>query len=73
MRGHDIEGGIPESLRLFSICQRMKWAHLPVPGGIYDQHPQLFAEWAIIFHAQDEEEKRERERQDAKNRRPKGK
>jgi len=27
----------------------MKWAHLPVAGGLYDQHPQLIDEWDILF------------------------
>lgn len=28
----------------------MDFAHLPVAGGIYDQHPQLIKEWSIIFN-----------------------
>lgn len=44
----------------------MRWNHLPVGGGLYDQHPRLLDEWRIIFnakadHERDEAEKRARE------------
>jgi hypothetical protein len=44
----------------------MKWAHLPVSGGIYDQDPMLFKYWDIIWAeegevARKEQEKREQE------------
>jgi hypothetical protein len=39
----------PTSFRLFALCENMKWAHLPVAGGIYDQHPQLLVEFEILF------------------------
>jgi hypothetical protein len=48
---------------LFSICENMKWSHLPVAGGIYDQHPQLLTEWGIIW-----EEKAKFERAEAAKR-----
>lgn len=41
----------------------MRWSHLPVAGGIYDQHPRLLEEWAVIFHEKGEHEKAEAERQ----------
>lgn len=41
----------------------MKWNHLPVAGGIYDQHPQLLDEWAYIFEQKNEHDKREREKE----------
>jgi len=27
----------------------MRWAALPVAGGLYDQRPELLDEWQIIF------------------------
>jgi hypothetical protein len=39
----------------------MKWNHLPVAGGIYDQDPRLLEQWAVIFdekNTHDEEEAR---------------
>jgi hypothetical protein len=60
----------PESIRLFSLAENMKFAHLPVAGGLYDQHPQLLAEWEIIFEergryeaakAKEEEDKAKRQ------------
>jgi len=44
----------------------MKWAHLPVAGGLYDQSPELLEKFRIIFrersvHEAEEEKKRERE------------
>jgi hypothetical protein len=41
----------------------MKWNHLPVAGGIYDQHPKLIDEWMILF----EEQAKERQRQETKS------
>lgn len=53
-----------ESLRLFAICDAMNWSHLPVLGGLYDQHPRLLEEWLIIFRMKAEHEKREQDRRD---------
>jgi hypothetical protein len=41
----------------------MKWNHLPVAGGLYDQHPQLLDEWSYIFQVKAENEQRELEKQ----------
>lgn len=54
------------SIRLFALCQNMKWSHLPVAGGLYDQHPQLLEEWEVIFsevaaYEAEQEAKREQE------------
>lgn len=37
----------------------MKWNHLPVAGGIYDQHPRLLEEWRIIFSEKNKYERKE--------------
>lgn len=37
----------------------MKWNHLPVAGGVYDQRPELLAQWEIIW---DERAKHEAEK-----------
>lgn len=51
-----------ESIRMFSLCEGMKWSHLPVAGGLYDQHPKLLDEWRIIFQIRAEiEAKRAKE------------
>ena len=42
---------VPESIRLFNLCEATRWSHLPVAGGWYDQHPQLIEEWTVIFNA----------------------
>jgi hypothetical protein len=44
----------------------MKWQHLPLPGGLYDQDPQLLENFSFIFgeiakKTAEEDEKRERE------------
>ena len=51
MQGKDISG-ICTSIRLFAMCRSMKWAHLPVAGGIYDQHPELMDDFMYIFGEQ---------------------
>ena len=40
---------MPQSLWLYSMCRGMDWNHLPVAGGLYDQHPRLLDEWAVIM------------------------
>jgi len=45
----------------------MKWSHLPVAGGLYDQHPELLEQWRFIFakrgeYEAEQERKREAER-----------
>jgi hypothetical protein len=45
----------------------MKWNHLPVEGGLYDQHPKLLEDFRYIFakrgeHEAEQERKRELDR-----------
>lgn len=54
---------VPESIRLFAICEAMKWSHLPIHGGIYDQSPQLMDEWVIIFERRAAYEKAKADRE----------
>ncbi len=66
VRGRPLDGPAPDSLRLFAMCDAMKWSHLPVAGGLYDQHPRLLEEFMFIFaergdHERSEQERRERE------------
>ena len=41
----------------------MKWNHLPVAGGLYDQDPILLDQWAHLFELQAEERQKEAEKQ----------
>jgi hypothetical protein len=45
------------------MCQAMRWAVLPVAGGLYDQHPKLLDEWSVIFEAKSDHERQEAEKQ----------
>lgn len=63
-RGDMVENA-PESMRLFSMCQAMKWSHLPIDGGLYAQHPRLLDEWEIIFSAIAKQDQREKEKSKA--------
>jgi hypothetical protein len=47
----------------------MKWAHLPVAGGLYDQHPILMEKFEIIFQLRAQKEAREQAKRDAEQRR----
>lgn len=49
-------------IRLYLLCKGMKWAHLPVDGGIYAQHPKLIDRFHYMMM---EENKAEAERQRA--------
>jgi hypothetical protein len=54
-------------MRLFVMCEQMKWSHLPVAGGLYDQHPRLLEEWNIIFTARNKKEEQDRKMEERKN------
>jgi hypothetical protein len=58
---------------MFMICERMKWAHLPEAGGIYDQHPDLLDAFLIIFHERSEFEAEEESKRQAESKRGMGK
>lgn len=48
------------------LCDAMKWNHLPMDGGLYDQSPDLIDRFYYIFAERSKEEARksqERERQ----------
>jgi hypothetical protein len=62
----------PESIRLFSLCENMRWNHLPVAGGLYDQHPRLLEEWGIIFRVKAAHEKQKHEEEQRKSARKGG-
>lgn len=47
----------------------MKWAHLPVAGGIYDQDPKLIEEFEIIFRRVARKEEDDRRKREAEARR----
>lgn len=66
MRGKEVPNPC-SSIRLFSICEAMKWAHLPVPGGLYDQHPDFLDQIKHIFMEKGkyEEAKSKQEQRDA--------
>jgi len=34
---------------MFALCDAMRWNHLPVAGGLYDQHPKLIDDFMTIF------------------------
>lgn len=44
----------------------MKWSHLPLPGGLYEQHPDLLDQFTYIFSERNkyEAEKQEKERKE---------
>lgn len=52
----------------------MNWAHLPVAGGLYDQHPELIDRFAILFAAKNNRERlmAEKQKQDAERARKGG-
>lgn len=52
-----------ESIKMFAMCEQMKWAHLPVAGGLYDQHPVLLEQWRYIFGVRNEHEQKKMDEQ----------
>jgi hypothetical protein len=51
---------------MFSLCESMKWAHLPNAGGLYDQHPELLDGFRYIFSVRGEEQERQRKLEEQK-------
>lgn len=47
----------------------MKWTHLPLAGGLYDQDPDLLDKFEYIFRKIAEREQQEREKEEAERRR----
>lgn len=47
----------------------MKWAHLPVMGGIYDQHPKFLDDMVAIYQVDMKEQRRQQREQQAKAKR----
>lgn len=52
------------------IAQAMDFNHLPVQGGLYDQHPELLRQWLIIFQAQAEHQRKEQRKRENSAPRP---
>lgn len=50
------------------LAENMRWNHLPVAGGLYDQHPQLLEEWRYIFEQKAIKQDKDRKADEAKNR-----
>lgn len=42
----------------------MRWAVLPVAGGLYDQHPRLLEAWSVIFEERERYREQERRKQE---------
>lgn len=51
----------------------MKWSHLPLPGGLYAQHPQLLDEIEYIFQERGKAQEKKRKEDEKKNARRGGK
>lgn len=49
------------------ICEAMNWCHLPVAGGLYDQHPELLNQWLQIWSAKHEVDEAKRRQQENKS------
>jgi len=62
---------MPESIRLFAMCKAMKWAHMPVPGGLFDQHPILLDQWSVIFSEISKARKRDEDKRKRESKRKK--
>jgi hypothetical protein len=57
---------------MFVLCEGMKWSHLPVAGGLYDQHPDLLDAFRTIFSARARHDAEEREKEEADRKRQMG-
>jgi hypothetical protein len=44
----------------------MRWNHLPLPGGLYAQHPKLIDQFKILFQKRAEHEEKKRKEDESK-------
>lgn len=65
MRGKEVPNPCT-AIRLFSLCDAMKWNHLPVMGGLYDQDPQLLDQFMYIFMCRNKEQERKQKAEERK-------
>lgn len=72
VRGESVDNP-PEAIRLFALCEAMKWNHLPVAGGLYDQHPSLLGAFMVIFEEKAEHEAAEHRAREREMKNPKKK
>jgi hypothetical protein len=54
---------------MFNLCSKMKWAHLPIDGGMYDQDPELLRRFEIIFSEIDKQDRSERDKREQEQKR----
>lgn len=66
-----ITGAVHESLRLYVLCKGMRWTHLPVAGGLYDQHPKFLEDLTTVMSAESNAEKIKNQRQARQTKQPK--
>lgn len=64
--GRPVQGTACYSLRLYHMLKSMKWNHLPVAGGIYDQHPGFLDDMSVIMDAEAEAERKREAKRKAK-------
>jgi len=50
----------------------MQWNHLPLPGGLYDQHPKFIDQIRYIFREKAAYEEKQRKEDEAKRKRESG-
>jgi hypothetical protein len=50
----------------------MEWSHLPLAGGIYDQHPQLVDDFEMIMYIENVVQKRKHDKTMAEQKRKQG-
>ena len=64
-----MEGVFPEALRLYVFLKQIKWSHLPVAGGLYDQHPMFLDQMFELMQLDIAQQNREHKAAEAKAKR----
>ena len=54
-------------LKLFHICSHMKWAQMPWPGALSDQHPEMMEFFLTMWSKVAAQEKKDRDEQEKKS------
>lgn len=58
---------------MYWLCKGMDWNHLPVAGGLYDQHPKFIDDMSELIKLDNEHQAREAEERKRHQKSGKGK
>jgi hypothetical protein len=68
VRGRDVEKPVA-LLRVLAVADAMEFKHLPVMGGLYDQHPDFIEGVMLLLQARGRYEREKQKKQEDQSKR----